>query len=181
MDKLARVVSPDDIFESYRDTPIGRLLEYHNMGRPHESYDTAQLLIGMCVDNRKQMRIPQNFAFIIRAGGANMRYSEFKVSFAIAIGQVSHMALIGHNHCGMVNLASKQEVFIEGLVKRAGWNRERAEAHFLHYSPMFEIHNETEFVISEAKRLRLQYPGIQIAPMMYIVEDNQLYLVREDI
>lgn len=181
MDKLARVVTPDDIFESYRDTPIGRLLEYHNMGRPHESYDTAQLLIGMCVDNRKQMRIPQNFAFIIRAGGANMRYSEFKVSFAIAIGQVSHMALIGHNHCGMVNLAGKQEVFIEGLVKRAGWNRERAEAHFLHYSPMFEIHNETEFVISEARRLRLQYPGIQIAPMMYIVEDNQLYLVREDI
>jgi carbonic anhydrase len=61
------------------------------MGRSHETYDTAQLLIGMCVDNRKQMRIPQKFRIYHSAGGANMRYSEFKVSFAIAIGKVSHM------------------------------------------------------------------------------------------
>ena len=32
----------------------------------------------------KKLDIPDNFAFIIRAGGANLRYSEFKISFAIS-------------------------------------------------------------------------------------------------
>jgi carbonic anhydrase len=44
------------------------LLEYHNLGRALDVCTKAQLLIGMCMDNRKHLRIPDNFAFIIRAG-----------------------------------------------------------------------------------------------------------------
>ena len=49
----------------------------------------------------------------------------------------------------------------------------------MHFAPMFEIGNEVDFVLSEAKRLRLRYPKIQVAPLMYRIEDNQLYLIRE--
>ena len=179
MNRLTPVSTPEDIYPQYRETPIGDLLAYHNLGRPYESYTDAQLLIGMCMDNRKHMRIPDNFAFIIRAGGANLRYSEFKVSFAIAVGGVRAIALIGHTNCGMVNLASKRESFIDGLVEAAGWEREYAEQHFMHFAPMFEIGNEVDFVTSEAQRLRSRYPKILIQPMIYKVEDNQLYLVEE--
>jgi carbonic anhydrase len=179
MDRLVTISSTSDIFQEYRGTPIGLLLEYHNLNRSLDSYDKAQLLIGMCMDNRKHLHIPDNFAFIIRAGGANLRYSEFKVSYAIAVGQVRHIALIGHNNCGMVNLFARKETFIKGLVETAGWNREWAEEHFMHFAPMFEIGNEVDFILSEAKRLRLRYPKIQIAPMMYLVENNQLYLIKE--
>lgn len=168
-----------DIPASYRDTPIGRLLEYHNLNRPFETYAQAQLLIGMCMDNRKHLHIPDNFAFILRSGGANLRYSEFKISYAIAVGGVSAIALIGHNSCGMVNLAARRELFIEGLVERAGWSKEEAEAHFLQFSSMYEIGNETEFILSEVKRLRLRYPKAAVAPMLYKVEDNRLYLLKE--
>lgn len=132
------------------------------------------------MDNRKHLRIPDNFAYIIRAGGANLSYSEFKVSYAIAVGRVKSIALIGHNNCGMVNLMSKKDVFIQGLIENAGWERERAEEHFMHFAPMFEIGNEVDFVLSEAKRLRLRYPQIQIAPLLYKVEDNLLYLIKEN-
>lgn len=98
------------------------------------------------MDNRKHLHIPDNFAFIIRSGGANSSYSEFKVSYAIAVGQVSHVALIGHNNCGMVNLVSRQNEFINGLVETAGWEKEKAEEHFKHFAPMFEIGNETVFI-----------------------------------
>ncbi len=179
MTRLVPVNYKTDIFEIYRDTPIGLLLEYHNLIRPFENYDNAQLLIGMCMDNRKHVNIPDNFAYIIRAGGANLRYSEFKVSYAIAVGKVGHIALIGHNNCGMVNLFSRKELFIQGLVDNAGWDREWAEEHFMHFAPMFEIGNEVDFILSEAKRLRLRYPKIQIAPLMYLVEDNRLYLIKE--
>ena len=179
MHQLTAINETKDIPAAYRHNAIGRLLEYHNLHRPFETYAQAQLLIGMCMDNRKHLRMPDNFAFIIRAGGANLRYSEFKVSYAIAVGGVSCMALIGHNHCGMVNLASRKEVFIQGLMRRGGWKRNDAEAHFVQFSTMFEIGSETDFIVSEVKRLRLRYPKVTIAPMLYKVEDNQLYLFKE--
>ncbi len=180
MNKLLPIRSTDDILQEYRQTPIGLLIEYHNLDRPLDAFDTAQILVGMCMDNRKQLHIPDNFAFIIRAGGANLRYSEFKVSFAIAVGKVTHMALIGHNNCGMVNLISRKEEFISGLVETAGWERDKAEEHFMVYAPMFEIGSETDFILSETKRLRLRYPKIKIAPMLYMLEDNKLYFINEN-
>ena len=180
MNRLVAISAPEAIFPAYRDTPIGLLLEYHNLNRPLDEYAKAELLIGMCMDNRKHLRIPDNFAFIIRAGGANLRYSEFKVSYAIAVGGVKSIALIGHNNCGMVNLISKKDLFIQGLVESAGWKREWAEEHFMHFAPIFEIGNEIDFVLSEAKRLRLRYPKIQVVPLLYRVEDNLLYLINEN-
>ncbi|HLF15558.1 MAG TPA: carbonic anhydrase [Bacteroidota bacterium] len=180
MNRLLTVTSPSDIPSPYRGTPIGLLLEYHNLGRTHEPYTSANLLIGMCMDNRKHLNIPDNFAFIIRAGGANLRYSEFKVSYAIAVGGVHAVALIGHTQCGMVNLVARREQFVAGLVENAGWTRQAAEDHFHDYAPMFEINNEIDFILSEVKRLRTRYPAILFAPMLYRVEDNRLYLIRED-
>src|SRR5262249_55191940 len=99
--------------------------------------------------------------------------------YTIAVGGVRSIALIGHTQCGMVNLVARREQFIQGLVENAGWEQEWAEQHFMHFAPMFEIGNEVDFVLSEAKRLRLRYPKIQVVPLMYKVEDNLLYQVRE--
>jgi len=179
MNRLVQVASQDDIFPGHRNTPVGDLLEYHNLGRAYGTYTQAALLVGMCMDNRKHLHIPDNYAYIIRAGGANLRYSEFKVSYAIAVGGVKSIALIGHNQCGMVNLAARKDIFIKGLIENAGWEPEWAEQHFLHFAPMFEIGNEVDFILSETKRLRLRYPKIQVAPLLYLVEDNLLYQVQE--
>lgn len=179
MNRLIHIDKISDIPKEYLSTPIGLLLEYHNLYREFENYSRAQLLVGMCMDNRKHLNIPDNFAFIIRTGGANLRYSEFKVSFAIAVGGVKHIALIGHSNCGMVNLVSKKNQFIEKLSENGGWTLEQAEEHFNNYAPMFEINNEIDFIISETLRLRQRYPKVQIAPMYYKVEDNLLYLIKE--
>lgn len=180
MNGLITVSNENDIFPEYRNTPIGLLLEYHNLDRQPDTYIQAQLLIGMCMDHRKHLHIPDNFSYIIRTGGANLRYSEFKVSYAIAVGGVRHIALIGHNNCGMVNLAQRKELFIQGLVDAAGWERTTAEEHFMQFAPLFEIGNEIDFVSSEARRLRLRYPKITIAPMLYNVDNNRLYLIKEE-
>ncbi len=179
MHRLIPIASRTDIPSEYRDTPIGLLIEYHDLGKSLEPYSSAQLLIGMCMDHRKHLHIPDNFAYIIRTGGANLRYSEFKVSYAIAVGGVRVIALIGHTQCGMVNLIARKELFIRGLVDNAGWEAQQADEHFHHYAPMFEIGNEVDFILSEVKRLRFRYPKIVVAPLMYRVEDNKLYCVEE--
>lgn len=59
------------------------------------------------MDHRVRLRIPENFAYILPTGGGNLRHSEFKVSFAIAVGGVRAIALIGHSYCGMAGVAAR--------------------------------------------------------------------------
>lgn len=179
MDRLIKIEKMDEIPEKYRNTPISELIAYHNFFEPHKIYSSAQILVGMCMDNRKQLKIPENFAYIIRTGGANLRHSEFKVSFAISVGKVRYVALIGHNNCGMVNLTAKKETFIDGLVD-AGWDAEYASQHFYHFAPLFEIGNEIDFTQSEVIRMRSRYPKVTFVPMIYNVDDNKLYFIREN-
>ena len=179
MNRLIELNNPSDIPEKYRDTPIGRLVEYQNHIRPHDSYSSAQILVGMCMDNRKALDVPENFAYILRTGGANMRASGFKISYAIAVGGVRYIVIAGHDNCGMVNLIERKAAFIEGLVKGAGWDRGKAENHFLNLVPMFEIGNEIDFVLSEVRRLRAEYPKITIAPLLYQIESNRLCFINE--
>lgn len=181
MSQLISISNRNDIPIEYLNTPIGLLLEYHNLKRDLDEYSRASLLAAMCMDNRKRLRIPNNFAFIIRSGGGNLRNSEFKVSFAIAVGGVKAIALIGHTHCGMVNLKSKKDQFVQGLVQNAGWEKSKAEEQFKTSAPLFEIGNELNFLMSETKRLRLLYPEILIAPLLYRVEDNLLYAINTQI
>ncbi|MBA7530995.1 hypothetical protein ES705_23206 [subsurface metagenome] len=176
---ITAIKKTEDIFPEYRDTPVGLLLEYHNLGRKFDDYLHARLLTGMCMDNRVSLHIPENFSYIMRTGGANLRYYEFQISYAIAVGGIQHIALIAHTNCGMVNLAARKKQFIRGLVDNAGWTQEKAEKHFNESSPMFEIMHEVNFTLGETKHLRALYPKVTIAPLLYKLEDNRLYLISE--
>src|SRR5271156_2522444 len=128
MKSFMEIRSDEDIPEKWRQTPIGALLRYHNLSAPlPPRADKPELLIGMCMDSRKHLRIPDNFAFILRTGGANLRLAEFRVSYAIAVGGVRAIALLGHTNCGMSGISARRTPFIEGLVD-AGWTRGAAEA-----------------------------------------------------
>jgi carbonic anhydrase len=177
---MTEIISVDqhrDILREYRDTPVARLLEYHNLGRDLDRLTKPQMLIGMCMDSRKALRIPHDFAFVLRTAGANMRDNEFRISYAIAVGGVQTIVLIAHTDCGMARLYERREQFIDGMVANAGWDRERAERHFNESAPKFGIRNEVEFVLSESARLRGIYPRIFVAPLLYKVEDDRLYQI----
>lgn len=180
MHRLIKLNTYEDIPLEMRDTPVQDLIRFHNWGHEYVEYSKAAMLVGMCMDNRKLLRVPDSFAFIIRTGGANLRYSEFKVSFAIAVGGIQHIVLMGHNKCGMVNLASKRDLFINGLVENAGWEKLQAEEHFLHYAPLFEIGNEIDFVLTEKERISKRYPQITVHAMYYNVDENKLYAIQYD-
>lgn len=179
MERLFPFTDEECIPTAYRDTPIGDLVRFHELGMEPAPYDQPELLVGMCMDHRKKLRIPENFAFVLRAGGANLRASEFKVSFAIALGGIQSIALIAHSRCGMVNMAARREEFVGGLVERGGWSRELAAEHFDAYAPLFEIGNAIDFVLVETDRLRRRYPRVTVAPLFYEVDDGRLYGVRE--
>ena len=168
-----------DILPEYQGTPAGLLLEYHNLDRALGSGPGRQLLIGMCMDSRKALRIPPDFAYVLRTAGANMRDNEFRISFAVAIGGVSTIVLIAHTDCGMARVARQHDEFVRGLVERAGWDEARAEEHFATNVKKFSISDEIGFVMREADRLRGLYPKVTVVPLLYRVEDDLLYQLKE--
>ena len=169
----------DDILPEYRGTPVEALLEYHNLGRAIGTTPAPQMLIGMCMDSRKSLRIPNDFAFVLRTAGANMRDNEFRISYAISVGGVRTIVLIAHTDCGMAKLDQNREQFIRGLMDAAGWDEMRAVKHFEDSAPKFGMRDEVDFVLKEAARLRAIYPRIEIAPLLYRVEDDLLYQLKD--
>lgn len=136
------------------------------------------MLIGMCMDHRYQLRIPGRFAYIMRTGGANLEYLDFWISYAIGVGCLSHLTLIGHTECGMVRVKERREAFIEGLVKCAGWNQSEAAAHFDAGAKIYDIGDSIDYVVAETRRLSKRYPWVKVTPLIYKVEDNRLYPVE---
>lgn len=177
--RLKAVNSLSDIPKALRGTPVGELLRYHNLGEPFRNYDRARLLVCMCMDNRKQLRLPDNFAYILRTGGGNIRHGEFKMSYAIGVGGVRCAVMIAHDNCGMANLFSKKETFVKGMMKNAGWPRKKAQDYFATYAPLFEIGDEIDFTVAEARRLNFKYPKVRVVPMYYCLADGKLWLIKK--
>lgn len=179
MQPLIDIKAKKDIPGEYRGTAVELFLEYHNLGRKLEDHEKAELLIGMCMDSRLILNIPANFAYVLRTGGANMRDLEFNISYAIAVEDIKYLIVLGHTNCAMINLMSKKDEFIKGLVDSGGWERYLAEEHFYQSEPVFEIKNEVDFVIKETKRLRLKYRNVTVVPMIYRVKNNRIYIIGE--
>jgi carbonic anhydrase len=126
------------------------------------------------MDHRKGLTIPGEFAYVLRSAGGSLIDSELEISYAVAVGGVSTIALLAHTDCGMAHVTSKHDSLVAGLVERGGWTRGAAERHFADMAARYEIGDPTAFVIGEAKRLGARYPRVLVAPFLYSVEDDRL-------
>ena len=180
MASLVPVNTAGDILPKYRGTPVERMLRYHNLGEPLPATSGhAEMLVGMCMDHRKDLTLPHEFAYVLRAAGGNLRDSEFEISYAVAVGGISTIALLAHPDCGMANVTERREAFVQGLVKRGGWTEPAAFDHFSAYAIRYEIGDPIQFVVSEAARLQRAYPQLLIAPLLYTVEDDRLVQIAD--
>lgn len=176
---LIAVRDERDILPEYRGTPIETLLAYQNLARPHREHGQAELLIGKCMDHRVRLRVPSGFAFVLRCAGANLRALEFDVSFAIAVAGIRSVCVIGHSECLMLDVASKREAFVSGLVTNANWDREKAAEHFDQDSVRYDLGDIVASVWQEALWLRDRYAGVCVAPLFFSLEDRCLYQVDD--
>jgi carbonic anhydrase len=177
--RLRPFARPDDILPRYQGTPIERLLRWHNLGDPLPHSGRPELVVGMCMDYRKGLLIPTEFAFVLRAAGANMHDHEFDIAYAVAVGGVTTMALLTHTDCAMSNVGSRRAEFVAGMVERAGWERRAAETLFDTQVEANAIGDPTDFAVREAARLRRTFPQVHVAPLLYRVEDDRIDQIVE--
>jgi carbonic anhydrase len=179
MEWLFQIDQEEDIPACLKDTPIGVLLREQNLGHAFETESThPELVIGMCIDFRKQLSVPKDWAYIIRREGANMDGSEFAIALGLSKG-IRYMALIAHNDCAMANTAEHQDGFVKALVGKYGWSQKKALDFFIEHARSKDIGNEVDFVLEEAARIEKLFPGITVVPLLMRVENDKLYLIYD--
>lgn len=167
-----------DIPSEYLHTPVAKLIRYHNFGAPQQKYTHPEILIGKCMDYRVQLHTPPAFAYKLRSGGCNLNNNDFQVAYAVAIGGVKAIALIGHTDCGMVRLEEKREVFIAGFRAHSDCSYLEAAAFFDQNVGSQSLCKEDDILFEEAARYRAWFPRLPIAVLLYQVDDGQLYLLK---
>jgi sulfate permease, SulP family len=177
--RLVNVSRDSDIPKILRNTPIEVLLKSNNMGKIDIApSDTPELLIGMCIDYRKSLYLPRDWAFVLRREGANMLGAEFALALGMSMG-TKYMALIGHDNCAMSRPQNNRDNFIKCLTEEHGWNTDLATHFFEDHIRSHEIGNEIDFILEETNRLKRTFKGLTIVPMLYRLEDNKLYLIKD--
>ncbi len=179
MDRLQPVEARDDVPARYRATPVERLIACHQLGADPGPSEAPELLVAACMDHRVSLRMPRDFAYVIRTGGASLAGRDFEISFAVAVGGVRAVAVVGHSDCGMASVRERGEAFARGLAEGAGWDEAEAAGHFDEGAARHAIDDPVAFTLEQVGRLRRRWPEILVAPLHYRVEDRRLYLVRE--
>jgi carbonic anhydrase len=177
--KTREISCREDIPEVLRGTPVEKLFRYHNFREVHNHYNQPEILIGKCMDYRVQLRVPPAFAYKLRTGGCNLGHNEFQVAYAVAVGGVKAIALIGHTDCGMVALEEKRERFIRGFTAQSDWNAAQAAQFFDRNAKDNTLCRESDILFEEAARYQSWFPRLPIAVLLYRVEDGLLYLLEQ--
>ena len=165
-----------DVPPAWRDTPVGDLLAYQNLGRPHVRPDAPTLLVGTCMDGRIQLHLPRGFAFVLRTAGANLDAVAGNVSYVLATKGVKYVAVVTHTGCGAVRLGDRQAEVVSGLVD-CGWPHERARRHVEEDVVPHGIDDPVAFAHREAHRVESVYRGVRAAPLLYDTAEGTLALV----
>ena len=174
---LRATLTEADILPAWRNTPIGDLLRYQNLGAPARRHARPEVLIATCLEQRAALRIPEGFAIQLHTAAASLKRDPFKVSWAIGVAGVSAIAIVGHDDCRLVELRNHREQFVVQMIEAAGWERPAAEQHFDHWSDLFEVEDPAGFVAAEAARVQSRYPKILVAPLLYQSATGTLHQV----
>ncbi|AFV76085.1 hypothetical protein YIM1640_14600 [Thermus oshimai] len=143
--------------------PIALLLESHNEGRSFPPLAKPELLLVTCMDHRIALRLPENFAFVLRTGGANPDPVEPYLVYALARTGVRTVALVGHTDCAMSRPDLEAlRTLPQGL-----------EALYRPRIAGLAVGDPAAFVVRKARELEARL-GVRAVPLLYRVEDHRL-------
>lgn len=162
---------PSSFSSSPRDvagtSALDLLLRSHNGGEAFAPFPVPRLVLLTCMDFRIRLRLPENFAFVLRTGGARGGPVETELAFALGRCGIDEVAVIGHTDCAM---RAPDPAVYEPL--HLGEARTDALKEALGRAA---VHDEVAFTTAEAERLSRSL-GVRAAPFLY---DVRTHLLRD--
>lgn len=172
--RLSPIELPSDVPDRWKGTPIEALINSHNFDTEIETSGNPELVIATCIEFRYQPKVPASFAYMLRRASGRLNGSEFSLAYTLAKG-VRHLALVGHNDCGMAKVADHKESMINALVEQ-GWYRDRAEEYVTVNASRYAISDELSSLKNEYLRLRRLFHKLEIAPLFLSLANSKIYL-----
>lgn len=149
--------------------PIHILLQSHNEGAIFPPFERPALAVVTCMDSRIRLHLPENFAFVLRTGGANPVPVEPYLAFAVARMGIETIALIGHTDCAMQH---PDPYVLNHLPTNESYIRQyRAQIAAL------AIGEVEHFTQQQARTLAARL-GLPVVPLLYRVEDHGLVVLN---
>jgi len=148
--------------------PIHILLQSHNEGAIFPPFHRPALAVVTCMDYRIHLHMPENFAFVLRTGGANPDPVEPYLAFVVARMGIEAIALIGHTDCAM---QYPDPYVLNHLPATESCIRQyRAQVAAL------AIGEVEHFTRRQARKLTARL-GLPVVPLLYRVEDHRLVVL----
>jgi carbonic anhydrase len=164
----------DKVPAPWKGNPIEALIKAHNFDTEIEPSGKPELLISTCIEFRFQPKVPPFYGYVVRRAGGRVLGAEFTMAYALAKG-VKHIALIGHNDCGMCKVAENTEAMIAALIGQE-WPEADARSYVEKHGPIHALADEIEALRDEYLRLRRLFRNVEIAPLFAGLGNNQLYI-----
>ncbi|HEY9786980.1 MAG TPA: hypothetical protein V6D17_16430 [Candidatus Obscuribacterales bacterium] len=175
-DRLVEIHSHEDVPRSWQNTPIEALIMSQNFGWPVKSSDSPGLLIATCIEFRYALPIPRMYAYVIRRASGRLIGSEFTIGYVLAKG-VQHIAMVGHNDCGMAKVPEALPRVIDAFVNQ-GWSRELAQQYCQKQAERYAMGDELDGQAAEYHRLRSLFRKVTIAPLFVSLYDSKFYIPK---
>lgn len=172
--RLTKIETKENIPERWRGTPIAALIGAHNFKEPIDVTGDPQLLIATCIEFRFTPKIPASYAYVVRRASGRLIGSEFSLLYTLARG-VRHIALIGHDDCGMTQVSKHKQSMIEAVIEQ-GWDKERATEYVAMHAGRYAIEDEVDSLKSEYFRLSRLFKKIELAPLFVSLASDQFYI-----
>lgn len=172
--RISKLSDPESIPKEWKGTPIEELIGAHNFDKPIEPGETPRLLLVSCIEYRFSPQVPHSFAYVARKAGSRLIGEEFSVAYTVAKG-VKHIALIGHNDCGMTKVNQSKPLLIDALVSQ-GWDKTAATLYVNANAPSHMIGDELESLEQEYLRLSALFKKVMIAPLFVSIASAHLHI-----
>lgn len=144
---------------------IDILMQSHNDGVHYAAFEKPQLAIVTCMDFRIRLQLPDDFAFVLRTGGANPGPIEPYLAFSVARMGIHAIAIIGHTDCAM----QRPDPYVVNDLPTS----EEQKKHFRSQIASLAITDAAEFTVREAEQLQDLF-GLPVIPLIYDVHTHKI-------
>lgn len=175
--RITPLSSRADLPPRWLGSPIEDFVAAHNFDKPIEGGTDPRLLIVSCIEYRFSPSVPHSFAYVMRTAGGRLSHesgSEFALSYILAKG-VRHIAMIGHNDCGMTKVPQFKPNLVKALVEQ-GWEEAKAQTFIDDNADRFAMDDEIESLEREYTRMRELFKNVEIAPLFVSLASSRLHM-----
>lgn len=179
-ERLVPLNYPEDLPREWANSPCGDLVKYHNFHQEDDRDYTgrANLVIWRLFEFRPKWNLPAGFAFDLTTAGPDYRGEYFPLLYAAATHEVRAIAVVAHSNSSLHFMEGRGSHIITQL-SNMGMTDSAARKWFEGHAVQQRVESPIMWALAEAARVRDRLPSATVVPMLYAIEGDRLFGLKD--